>query len=1114
MDASDSGPSGDALEVFAEWVTQRQEGRGVEFEELLRQHPALREKLLGQEAFWTRMVGDGSTLREQIERKHGRGSMPEVSLPGPEPEVSQAERASDLISRISKPGARYARYRIDSEVGHGAMGSVLRIWDTELRRFLAMKVILGRADATADGDTPPVSSSKVSRFLEEAQITGQLDHPGIVPVHELGLDREGKVYFTMKLVRGENLRVVFEHVRAGRHDWTQARALQVLLRVCEAMAYAHDKGVIHRDLKPANVMVGKFGEVHVMDWGLARVAGHPDRRDIRPSDASAVLDAGHDPDAPLLTMDGDVLGTPNYMPPEQAAGRLDEIGAHSDVYALGAMLYQLLAGHAPYLEGGSKLSSQRVLERVRAGPPAPIGALAPEVPVELAAICDRAMSREWRKRYADMSELAADLSAFLDGRVVRAYETGAWAEARKWVRRNQGLAAALFAGILILVAGVVVSSILGRRANEQAAVALQEKQDVLKLRAFRTLADLQRRADELWPAGVERRTEYQRWIEDARRLTAQLPDLRATLAEIETRALPQTAEEREQERATHPKLATLENLRTASLSFERMLRRAPWPKQEEVEAQLATEGLPKDAQGLMDAASRLMDSPGPVPGTEVRALVLSQRALELASPDQRVRAHANLAQAYGDLGRFDEALLELGRADEVVTPELRPRLNAFRKGLLGFVAIWRDASGQVQPAQLQSADKLLLAIRELEAEIARRRAWRFPESSDGEASGDDYWHEQLQTLIQDLEHFGGPQAGLIDGLSPEHGLGVARRLELATVVERARSGEAEGRAWSEAIAAIAKSPAYLGVEWPGGAGLVPQRGLIPLGPDPASGLWEFADVQTGVAPARDADGVLILTPETALVFVLLPGGSFWRGAQRKDPKGHNYDPDAQDDEGPVNRVKLSPFLLSKFEMTQGQWLRVAGNNPSQYAAGLVLYDKTIDLRHPVERVSWFDCLECCRRLGFALPSEAEWEYACRGGTDTPWWTGRDLASLNGKVNLADQAAKRRKTKWVDAAFWPELEDGWVIHAPVGTFPANGFGLHEMAGNVWELLGGEMEVYDTPNQVDPVQPRKGDGRDIAQRGGSFRGSAEDTALRDARSHPRGEPGSTDRPAPET
>jgi serine/threonine protein kinase len=143
-----------------------------------------------------------------------------------------------------------------------------------------MKVVLGHGDP-GKGETPPVDEKTLGRFVEEAQVTGQLDHPGIVPVHEIGVDAEGRVYFTMRLVQGDDLRAVFEQLRAGQGGWTQTRVLGVILKVCEAMAFAHAKGVIHRDLKPANIMVGRFGEAYVMDWGLARVLDREDERDIR-----------------------------------------------------------------------------------------------------------------------------------------------------------------------------------------------------------------------------------------------------------------------------------------------------------------------------------------------------------------------------------------------------------------------------------------------------------------------------------------------------------------------------------------------------------------------------------------------------------------------------------------------------------------------------------------------------------------------------------------------------------------------------------------------------------------------------------------------------------------
>src|SRR5262249_15892429 len=150
-----------------------------------------------------------------------------------------------------------------------------------------------------------------ARFLEEAQVTGQLDHPGIVPVHEIGLDQNGRIYFTMRLVQGRDLRQIVELVHEGKDGWNQTRALGVILKVCEAMAYAHSKGVIHRDLKPANVMVGYFGEVYVMDWGLARVVGQADTHDLRLRlNAPALTPVETDRAEEFVTLDGEIMGTP------------------------------------------------------------------------------------------------------------------------------------------------------------------------------------------------------------------------------------------------------------------------------------------------------------------------------------------------------------------------------------------------------------------------------------------------------------------------------------------------------------------------------------------------------------------------------------------------------------------------------------------------------------------------------------------------------------------------------------------------------------------------------------------------------------------------------------
>jgi serine/threonine protein kinase/Tfp pilus assembly protein PilF len=409
-----------------------------------------------------------------------------ASPPSKPPSSSGA--TGDVLHRLVERSGASTRYRVAGEIARGGMGAILEVYDEDLRRRLAMKVILERAEAGGSGGSSRIEPSTLARFLEEAQVTGQLDHPGIVPVHELGLDGEGRVYFTMRLVHGRDLESICDLVARAAEGWTVPRALGVLLKVCEAVAYAHEKGVVHRDLKPANVMVGRFGEVYVMDWGLARVRG----RGTQPRPATPATEGAAEPVAgpaaepvatdrkdaaastvgsELHTMDGDVLGTPSYMAPEQARGDTERLDDRADVYAVGAMLYRLLAGRAPFTEPGERAPAATLWRRVLAGPPTALARLAPSAPGELIAICERAMAREPDARYAGMQPLAEELRAFLEGRVVQAFATGAWATAKKWMQRNRALAAALAAAVMALVLGLVASLLFAERARDSARLA-------------------------------------------------------------------------------------------------------------------------------------------------------------------------------------------------------------------------------------------------------------------------------------------------------------------------------------------------------------------------------------------------------------------------------------------------------------------------------------------------------------------------------------------------------------------------------------------------------------------------------------------------------------------
>jgi serine/threonine protein kinase/WD40 repeat protein len=390
--------------------------------------------------------------------------LPRVSMDSPPP----PRRAED-----ASPG----RYLIEEHLASGGMGIIYAVQDRELRRRLAMKMLV-LGGATID-NAPPLESlpaATVDRFVEEAQITAQLDHPGIVPVHELGIDPQGRLFFTMKLVEGRNLSEVFEDLLSRRGEWTFQRVVGVLVRACQAVAYAHRRGVIHRDLKPHNIMVGSLGEVYVMDWGLARASGQPDLHDLRPDSLTrrrrpqteSRSESEIYSESPLVTADGTVLGTPVYMSPEHATGHVDRVDARSDVYSLGAILFQLLAGHPPYLEAAHRPSAKEVLTAVQQGPPNTDALRNSDHLPELVAACAKAMARNPQDRYGNAAEFANDLQAWLEHRVVQAHSTGLLAQLRSWIRRNRRFAVAATLGLLAVLAGLVgvaSSEIRARQAS-------------------------------------------------------------------------------------------------------------------------------------------------------------------------------------------------------------------------------------------------------------------------------------------------------------------------------------------------------------------------------------------------------------------------------------------------------------------------------------------------------------------------------------------------------------------------------------------------------------------------------------------------------------------------
>lgn len=307
-----------------------------------------------------------------------------------------------------------SRYSVLEEIGRGGMGTVYLAIDEELGREVAIKIPNGITSAASE-----------HRLQLEARVLASLEHPGIVPIHDTGRLADGRLFYVMKRVRGRTLR---EHLR-DLPDLTER--LRVFDRICEPVAFAHAQGIIHRDLKPDNVMVGAFGEVMVMDWGVAKhVSEEAGAQEVHDGD---VVDGGTDP--------GTRIGTTGFMPPEQARGELDLVDRRADIYSLGAMLFLLLTGEPP----APDIDAARTIWKHH------------EVPKPLRAICARSLNADPAGRYESVAGLAADVARYRAGHAVVAYEENVFERVAR-VARTYRTAILLVLAYIIMRAAVALTA--------------------------------------------------------------------------------------------------------------------------------------------------------------------------------------------------------------------------------------------------------------------------------------------------------------------------------------------------------------------------------------------------------------------------------------------------------------------------------------------------------------------------------------------------------------------------------------------------------------------------------------------------------------------------------
>ena len=429
------------------------------------------------------ITSDDTGIQDLTASKFSPGTKTISSLIHERDLVAGIQLDAELVESIDTRDK--AKYRVGEQIARGGMGAILDAKDVNLRRRIAMKVM---------HDPDQVSDRQLARFIEEAQVTGQLQHPSIVPVYELGVDADNRPFYTMKLLKGRSLEEILDAIENGdeevRETWTLPALLNAFSKICEAISYAHSKDVIHRDLKPENVMIGQFGEVQVLDWGLAKVLTAEAEAPVEVLDAepmvSGIIESVRSGDSSgrFQSMDGSVAGTPTYMAPEQAEGLVDQIDERTDVYGLGGILYAILTFRSPVTAPNLQL----ILAKVRAGAivaPDQLEGFEPphlpgqRVPASLNAITMKALALRPEDRYDDVASLLADVQSFQSGFATHAEEAGRLKRVGLFLKRNK--LAAVFSTLLLaaILAGSVMS--LLQRNQAVAALGLAKQEETKRL---------------------------------------------------------------------------------------------------------------------------------------------------------------------------------------------------------------------------------------------------------------------------------------------------------------------------------------------------------------------------------------------------------------------------------------------------------------------------------------------------------------------------------------------------------------------------------------------------------------------------------------------------------
>ncbi|MCU0867725.1 MAG: bifunctional serine/threonine-protein kinase/formylglycine-generating enzyme family protein [Planctomycetes bacterium] len=827
------------------------------------------------------------------------------------------------------------------------------------------------------------------RFEHEAQAAARLDHPSLCPVYEVG-NLAGQPFLVLPYLPGETLA---ERFARERSDGTVADApdrvaelLSILAQVAHALHHAHGAGLFHRDVKPGNILVRRDGAPVLLDFGLAQDA-----------------DAEHE----VRSGAGQTPGTPLYLAPEQLqfGARSD---ARTDVHGLGVTLYEGLTLQPPF---GGRTTYELHQQILNQPTPEPV-AHGRRCSRDLRALVAKATAKEPSHRYANCHELALDLQRCSRGEPIRARPLPAWQRLAYWIRRHPAATTLL----LVLGAALAVTITLGRTnaalANELATRAAAETRQ-------------RRESERLQQLATERIDRF---------------ELLATPVQLD-------AFRREASALQSSGSCEVGALRAWLDRFAHELR----PQLLRVERALAVGGADAGEPVAADAVA-----PAAVARFEqlrVRLVALRAAAAVRAQPDATVPAAPGPEAPPAFQALHAWALFANGY-DQHAQRTMADAVAAAR-GSLQLALQWERQ--QLSRAQQQSAAELARTaaiVDHFAPAVADLRAPRRQDPAD-----QVLWDtlQQARLEFRSLTEPGGLHAQ------------IEQQWRWASALpELTEHHPAAAVSWAEAAAAIAAadgngaSTRYREVP----IALRPQPGLVPIGKNPVTGLWEFYHLRSALdradpeaarqlgIPRHRPDGSLELGPDAGIVFVLVPGGETVIGAQRTDPQGLHYDPEARAEES-VRTGPVAPYLLARHELTQAQWLRLdpaaselssRERNPSAYREGMFVQDRWLTSRNPVESVSWRDATARLTAQGLRLPTEWEWERACRAGSALPYGPDRTVDSLAGCENLLDQSTAANGWRGVRAPF----DDGYVLHAPVGSFRANAFGMFDMRGNVAEF----------------------------------------------------------------